>query len=79
MPLLMSKSIFTGRVGSARVSFEQGGSYWEEYSDCRDGAAVRLGTIAGAGQSLGGHGVFTNDDDVDLATETWNFLRDFSL
>ncbi len=75
----MSKSIFKGCVGSTRVSFEQGGSYCEEYSDCRDGVAVRLCTIAGAGQSLGGHGVFTNDDDADLATEIWNFLRDFSL
>ena len=56
-------------VGDPTVTFEQGNSRCETYSSCDDGVSVSLCTVSG------GHQLYSNNDNVDIAAVSWEFLK----
>jgi polyhydroxybutyrate depolymerase len=52
----------------------RGGSSCAEFPGCAD-ARVQFCSVDGAGQSLGGHVLYTNNDALDLAQLAWDFFE----
>ncbi len=63
-----------GCAAQPRTSFASGGSRCVEFPDCRR-ARVMFCAIDGAGQVLGGHVLYDNNDSLDLAEISWSFFE----
>jgi len=59
--------------GTAEVVWQQDGSSCERYPGCEAGVEVILCGIAG------GHVLYTNDDDIDIAARAWMWLSQQTL
>ena len=58
----------------SQVVLQRGQSRCVQFPGCA-GARVQFCSVDGAGQSLGGHVLYTNNDQLNLAQLAWDFFE----
>jgi poly(3-hydroxybutyrate) depolymerase len=57
-----------------KIMFHQGDNYCKKLTDCAGDAEVTLCEINAAGEPLGGHVLYFNNDKIDVADLIWEFF-----
>lgn len=65
-------------IDDTHTYFEQGNSSCESHANCANEAEVAFCSIDGAGQFLGGHLTYINNDHIRLSVMIWEFFSKFS-